>query len=501
MTMTEGTPLAAVDLGSNSFRLEIGRIERGQLVRIEYLKEMVRLGGGLNTRSELDQAATKRGLECLSRFGERLRGFAPHQVRAVATQTLREAVNRQAFLLTAQTALGFPIEVISGREEARLIYSGVSHLLPDQHERRLVIDIGGRSTEVILGVGLEPQRAESYRVGSVSLSQQFFGDGRYSRRVFDQARIAALAVLEEMLGFAPKRGKSLNGRRWDKVYGSSGTAGAAAELAASFGDAPGTLSVDTLDQMINELIHLTSVDRLTWPGLKEERKPVIAGGLVILRALFELLDLKVMEVAKGALRQGVLFELGARSMGQGDVRDSSVARLCAKFSVDLPQAHRVEALALALYRQAVPQAEPEQLRELRWAARWHEIGSAVSHSDYHRHGAYIVGHVDAAGFSQPMLDRLSSLVLGQRGGLRKLGDTLQDASFATQLVCLRLAVLLCHARNSPPEGVVRLSLRDGGFHVRPQADWLDANPQSLYLLKDEATAWAKTPWAWQLSAT
>jgi exopolyphosphatase/guanosine-5'-triphosphate,3'-diphosphate pyrophosphatase len=496
--MTEGTPLAAVDLGSNSFRLEIGRLERGQLVRIEYLKEMVRLGGGLNARSELDQAATRRGLECLSRFGERLRGFGPHQVRAVATQTLREAVNRQAFLLTAQTALGFPIEVISGREEARLIYGGVSHLLPDQHERRLVVDIGGRSTEVILGVGLEPQRAESYRVGSVSLSQQFFSDGRFSRRLFEQARVAALAVLEEMLGFAPKRGRSLHGRRWDKVYGSSGTAGAAVELAASFGDAPGTLSLTTLDTMMEELIRIGSVERLQWPGLKDERKPVIAGGLVILRALFELLDLKVMDVAKGALRQGVLFELGARSMGRGDVRDSSVARLCAKFSVDLPQAQRVETLALALYAQVAPQAEPERVKELRWASRWHEIGSAVSHADYHRHGAYIVAHADVAGFSQPMLERLSQLVLGQRGGLRKLGEVLGEPGFAQQLACLRLAVLLCHARNHPPQDVLSLSFDSVGFVARPLSDWLDANPQTLYLLRDEEAAWAKTPWSWSL---
>lgn len=498
--MSEGTPLAAVDLGSNSFRLEVGRIERGQLVRIEYLKEMVRLGGGLNQKGDLDQAAMKRGLECLARFGERLRGFAPQQVRAVATQTLREAKNRQTFLLTAQTALGFPIEVISGREEARLIYSGVSHLLPDQHERRLVVDIGGRSTEVILGVGLEPQRAESYRVGSVSLSQNYFGEGRYTRRIFEQARVAALAVLEEMLGFAPKRGKSLDGRRWERAYGSSGTAGAAAELAASFGDAPGTLSVTTLDHMIGELINIGSSDRLSWPGLKEERKPVIAGGLVVLRAIFELLDLKVMDVAKGALRQGVLFELGARSMGGGDVRDSSVARLCAKFSVDIAQAQRVEQLALGLYAKLVPNAEPERTRELRWAARWHEIGSAVSHADYHRHGAYIVRHADAAGFSQPMLERLSQLVLGQRGGLRKLGTELNERQFAEQLACLRLAVLLCHARSSPPAQALSLGFADSGFVATPDTDWLDANPQTLYLLHDEATAWARTGWSWALTA-
>jgi exopolyphosphatase / guanosine-5'-triphosphate,3'-diphosphate pyrophosphatase len=241
--MQEGSPLAAVDLGSNSFRLEIGRMEFGQLRRVEYLKETVRQGNGLDEARNLTQEAMERGWACLARFAERLAGFAPAQVRAVATQTLREARNREVFLARARQILGFAIDVISGREEARLIYQGVAHMLPQSAERRLVVDIGGRSTEMILGRHAQAAVMESYRVGSVAWSMRYFPEGQFTTSAFDRAEIAALAVLDEALISYPAGS-------WDVAYGSSGTIGAVADVLTASGLGTGEITRDGLDWLV-----------------------------------------------------------------------------------------------------------------------------------------------------------------------------------------------------------------------------------------------------------
>src|SRR5690349_14803434 len=263
--------LAAVDLGSNSFRVEIGQVSGGRYRRIDYLKETVRLGAGLDGEGMLVEDAAARGLACLQRFARRLEGFEPSQVRAVATQTLREARNRDLFLARAQQALGRPIEVISGREEARLIYVGVARLQPSSAPR-LVIDIGGRSTELILGKGLKPIRAESFQVGSVSLSMRYFGDGRYTERGFREAQVAAGAELEEALEpFAP--------RHWREALGSSGTVGAVSQVLAANGIDEGRITPQGLRWLIEQCLRAGHMDRLALPGLKDERRPVLGGGL------------------------------------------------------------------------------------------------------------------------------------------------------------------------------------------------------------------------------
>ncbi|MEJ6022966.1 exopolyphosphatase [Ramlibacter sp. PS4R-6] len=491
--MQNGTLLAAVDLGSNSFRLEIGRLEHGQVRRTEYIKETVRQGNGLDSSRNLTREAMQRGWDCLARFGERLAGFRKSQVRAVATQTLREARNREEFLAQAHRVLGFPIDVIPGREEARLIYQGVAHLLPQSDERRVVVDIGGRSTEIILGHGYEAGTMESYRVGSVAWSMRYFPQGHLTEEAFDAAEVAAQAILEEAaLSYAPSR--------WDVAYGSAGTIGAVADIVAAAGGTAGTVTREDLDWLRDALVAGAHVDKLRLAGLKDDRRPVIGGGVAVLRAVFDLLEIESMQAAQGALRHGVLYDMLDREKVDTDVRSATVSRLCAKFEADAAQATRVARTACALLRQLRTGDDAEELarheRKLGWAARLHEIGNAVSHSDYHKHGAYILDNTDAPGFAVPELHHLGLLVLGHRGKLRKLVDVdFTDALFVHQLLCLRLAVILCHARRDPDAGGLQLAASGKKIALKLPAGWARNYPQSAYLLREEVTAWQKTPWA------
>jgi exopolyphosphatase/guanosine-5'-triphosphate,3'-diphosphate pyrophosphatase len=492
--MQNGTRLAAVDLGSNSFRLEIGRLDHGQIHRTEYLKETVRQGNGLDADRNLTLEAMQRGWDCLARFGERLAGFKRTQVRAVATQTLREARNREEFLAHAHKILGFPIDVISGQEEARLIYQGVAHMLPQSDERRLVVDIGGRSTEMIVGKGLEARTMESYRVGSVAWSMKYFSDGQFSPRAFEMADIAAKAVLDEAVN-------AYHSGTWDIAYGSSGTIGAVSDVLAAAGWSPGVVTREGLDWLLERLLKAQSADRLKLDGIKDDRRAVIGGGVSVLRAVFDLLGIEQMEAAQGALRHGVLYDLLDREQDLTDLRSTAVQRLASKFNADAVQAQRVSRVSVHLFLMActgMARAEPERYqRKLEWAAQLHEIGSQISHSDYHKHGAYILDNADAPGFALPELHRLSLLVLGHRGKLRKLEADFEDRVFVQQLLCLRLAVILCHARRDPDLKDLRLeSGAEPGrlFVLNCRPGWAEAFPQSAYLLQEEVLAWQKTPW-------
>jgi exopolyphosphatase/guanosine-5'-triphosphate,3'-diphosphate pyrophosphatase len=483
-------PLAAIDIGSNSFRLEIGQMEHGHYRRIDYIKDTVRLGAGLDAQGRLGEDAAERGLACLARFAVRLKGFQPWQVRAVATQTLREASNRDQFLLRARSALGLPVEVISGREEARLIFAGVAQLQPSALPR-LVIDIGGRSTELILGHARTPEVAESFQVGSVSLSMRWFPGGRLTAQAFRDAQVAAGAQFEEAIGtFTPER--------WAEALGSSGTAGAVSQILAAEGLSDGRITAEGLAALIERCIAAGSVDKLAFNSLRPDRKPVLPGGLAILYTLCALLRIDSLKPAKGALRQGVIVELDhrlrtAQRARPLDMRDHAVAELQQRFAADAAQARRVERAALALHDQLTGgQAAREARRELGWAAALHEVGMLVSHHDHHRHSGYLVSHADAAGFAQGQQRHLGSLVLGQRGGLRKVEALLAQPGAVAQLVCLRLAVIACHARfdvsvahwrlERREQGVLRLGFKRGG----PALD-----PRTLFLLREEAQAWDK----------
>ncbi len=501
--MQNGTRLAAVDLGSNSFRLEIVRLDHGQFERTEYLKETIRQGNGLDAERNLSADAMQRGWDCLARFGERLAGFKKSQVRAVATQTLREARNRDEFLLRANNMLGFPIDVISGREEARLIYQGVAKMLPQSDERRLVADIGGRSTELILGHGFEPKTMESYRVGSIAWSNRYFANGQFTANAFQMAEIAAKAVLDEALN-AYRR------ESWDVAYGSAGTIGAVGDVLAAAGWPSGSVSQAGLDWLLAKLLEARSADQLNLSGMKEDRRSIIGGGVSILRALFDLLNIDEMQAATGGLRHGLLCDLIGNTGDEKDVRALSVQRLASKFSVDTAHGDRVGKVAITLFAQCQaiapgqPDADQERnTRKLGWAARLHEIGSQISHSDYHKHGAYILDNADAMGFSLAELHRLSVLVLGQRGKLRKLKADFEDEILVRQLLCLRLAIILCHARREPDTAGLILSEGPGAansFTLSCRVGWVAAYPQSAHLLREEVLAWQKTPWSFSFSA-
>ncbi len=487
-----------MDLGSNSFRLEIGRLDHGQIHRTEYLKETVRQGNGLDKDRNLTPDAMQRGWDCLARFGERLAGFKKGEVRAVATQTLREARNRDAFLRRAHEVLGFPIDVISGREEARLIYQGVAHMLPQSDEHRLVVDIGGRSTEMILGQGLNALTMESYRVGSVAWSMKYFPDGQFTARAFQMAEVAAKAVLEEATNV-------YRAGSWEIAYGSSGTIGAVGDVLVAAGMPEGLVTREGLDWLLDRLLKAQSADRLKIEGMKDDRRAVIGGGVSVLRAVFDLLGIEEMHAAQGALRHGVLYDLLDREQDTTDLRSTTVLRLAQKFAVETTQAQRVSKIARFLFQQVSSGLLPADLdrfqRKLDWAAQLHEIGSHISHSDYHKHGAYILDNADAPGFALPELHRLSLLVLGHRGKLRKLDADFEDTVFIQQLLCLRLAVILCHARRDPDFKLIRLSYVVGNhrFALACSPGWANAYPQSAHLLREEVVAWQKTPWTLALT--
>lgn len=493
--MKNGTLLAAIDLGSNSFRLEICRFNNGLFQRYEYLKEAVRQGSGLDADRNLSIASMEKGWECLARFAEKLSGFDRSQVRAVATQTLREARNAKLFLDRAHQILGFPIEVVSGREEARLIYQGVAHLLPPSDERRLVIDIGGRSTEFIIGQNKNALQLESYRLGSVAASMKYFSNGEFTLAAFQKAEVAAKAVLDEAL---PIFGKDA----WDIAYGSSGTVSAVSEALTQAGWPADRVTKEGIDWLKAQLIRIGHVDKLKLDGLKEERKSVIGGGLSVLSALLDLFSIEELMVTPGALRHGVLYDLLDREDESKDTRALTVSGLRKAFQADSAQAHRVSKIASEFLKKLQTFAEGSSewtrlQKKISWAAQLHEIGNVISHTDSHKHGAYILENTDTPGFAKHELHRLSLLVLGHKGKLRKLDIDFEDEHLVYQLLSLRLAVILCHARRDPEHSAVQLKKSktiDRCFELTIDPLWAQRFPQSNHLLQQEALAWQKTSW-------
>lgn len=492
--------LAAIDLGSNSFRLEIGRLDSGHIERVEYLKEAVRQGGDLDEDRNLTAESIERGLRCLARFGERLQGFDAINVRAVATQTLREANNRDVFTKLAKKVLGFDVEVISGVEEARLIYQGVSRFLPQSSDRRLVIDIGGRSTEFIIGQGFSAQRTASLHVGSVAWSLKHFANGEFTERAFERAEIAAESVFESV-------GINFSHKQWDVAYGASGTVGAVGEVLAQYGNSAERITKENLYWLREELLRARYPDKLRLLGLKEDRKAVIGGGLSILIAVFDFLEIETLNIAKGSLRHGLLYDMISRENDMLDLRNQSVNRLARKFAVDEVHAHTVAEVAEKLFEkvtESIQFATGERQahgRKLHWAALLHEIGGIISPIDTQFHGAYILDYAEPQGFAQSELHCLSLLILGHRAKLKKLEADFTDRIFVMQLMCLRLAVILCHARKMPNLRGLQLSQMNQEISLTLPKYWAEKFPQSSYLLDEEILAWQKTSWGFQILVT
>lgn len=483
--------IAAVDLGSNSFRLQIGRVVVDQIYPLDTLKELVRLASGLTPEKQLDEPAQQRALETLGRFGERLRGFQPEAVRVVATNTLRVAKNAKAFLPRAEAALGFPIEIIGGREEARLIYIGAAHALPTSRNKRLVIDIGGGSTEFIIGKKLDPLVMESLFMGCVSYTLRFFPDGRTDKRRFYEAEVAAAREIQTIA-------HDYHGLGWSETVASSGTARAIADLLELNGLNPEGLTGITrvgLDRLRNLIIRAGSAAELKLAGLRTDRLPVFLGGIAIMSAVFAELGIERMTYSEGALRLGVLYDLLGR-FHHHDMRDATVQQFMRRYQVDARQAMRVEATALGLLGQLIDLASPEhesEVRFLRWAAALHEIGISIAHGGFHKHGAYIVSYADMPGFSKKDQEQLALLVLGQRGKLEKLALT--AAAYAPlwrPIFCLRLAALLHRSRDDHPLQPLSVkALPAGGFQLDVPAAWLLENPLSAAALVEEASVWQR----------
>ncbi|OIQ97409.1 exopolyphosphatase [mine drainage metagenome] len=442
----------------------------------------------------------ERGIRCLARFGERLQGFDTSHVRAVATQTLREANNRDVFLKLAKKALGFDVEVISGVEEARLIYQGVSRFLPQSDDRRLVIDIGGRSTEFILGQGFKSHHTASLHVGSVAWSIKHFGSGELSEKAFERAEIAAESIFDTL-------GSTFNSKQWDVAYGASGTVGAVADVLVQYGRPVDTITREGLYWLRDELLRSKHVDKLRLLGLKEDRKPVIAGGLSILLGIFDFLKIESLNVAKGALRHGVLYDMLAHEHDMLDLRNASVQRLARKFDVDEKHAKTVAEVAVKLFDKISEDTtfaigeQQAHARKLHWAGLLHEIGCAVSPIDAHLHGAYILEHTDPPGFAQSELRCLSQLILGYKAKLKKLDADFSNRIFVMQLICLRLAVILCHARLMPNLRGIQLNQYNNTIKLSLPKTWPEKYPQSYYLLGEETLAWSKTNWLFEVTTS
>ena len=479
--------LAAVDLGSNSFHLQVGRVVEGQIYPLDSMREAVRLGAGLTADKRIDRATQARALDAIARFGERLRGLPLSAVRAVGTNTLRVAKNATQFLREARAALGFPIEVIAGREEARLIYLGVSHSLPPVQHRRLVVDIGGGSTEVIIGTGFEPQLTESLYMGCVSWSLRYFPDGRIDK---SSMRAAELAARQELSGIV-REYRSLG---WEEAVGSSGTARAIEEILRENEYAEAGITHEGLEKLRSLLLKQERADPKRVPGLRESRAPVLPGGVAILCAVFDALGIETMAVSDGALRHGVLYDLLGR-VQHSDMREATVAQFMRRYHVDLAQAERVRAASLEIYDALVASSDDDERDDLssrltlEWAARLSEIGLSIAHAQYHKHSAYVLSHADMPGFSRMEQQRLARIVLAHRGKLTKVQDAGLEAGDWLLVFALRIAALLARSRTDVRVPHLSVTMDDAGFSLSLPQAWLDENPLSADALDSEAGHW------------
>jgi exopolyphosphatase/guanosine-5'-triphosphate,3'-diphosphate pyrophosphatase len=433
----------------------------------------------------LDAAAQERGLIAMARFGERLRGFAPDAVRAVATNTLRVAKNAAEFLVRAEEALGFPIEVIAGREEARLIYLGVAHTLPNQHNRHLVVDIGGGSTEFIIGRNIKPMQLESLYMGCVSYSLKYFPNGRIDKRGMKEAELAARRELQAIVHAYRATG-------WDMAIGSSGTAKAICDLIEFNRFANGSITRDGLDRLRERLIQAGHAGKTGLEGMRPDRIPVIPGGVAIMSAVFKEFGLEDMVFSEGALRLGVLYDLLGR-YHHDDLREATVSRFMQRYEVDRRQAARIATTALEFYQQLRPQDDIETTPAAQfviWAARLHEIGISIAHSSYHKHSAYILANADMPGFSKRDQTLLSRLVLAHRGKLERAQPLTREAPEWLLIFCLRIAALLHRARDDTPMSELRVRMNAKGFELQIEREWLAAAPLTATVLNDEVQQWA-----------
>lgn len=480
---------AAVDLGSNSFHLLVSRREHGELRVLDRIKEMVRIAGGLDDHGQLDQETMDRAHGCLARFGQRLRGIPDDNIRAVGTQTFRRLRNANAFLMVAETALGCSIDIIGGREEARLIYLGVTQGVPGHEGRRLVIDIGGGSTEVVIGEGTTPLQLESLQHGCVSLTRQFFANGKITPKKWRKARQSMLADLQELTLRYRKAG-------WESVVGSSGTIRAVASICEQQGWSERGITAPALERLVGAMIDFGTIENVTLAGLSERRHPVLIGGLAALSACFEAFAIDRIEVSPFALREGLLHDLLGR-LEHRDPRDNTVRAFRKRYGVDPKQVERVKRCALRACEQIANGMflRPLHRELLGWAADLHETGLSVSHSHFQKHSAYLVENSDMPGFSTQEQLFLAALIRYHRGTVpgrfaERLPTRLHEPLRVT-LFCFRFACILCRSRDDKAIPTFRLSGRDRSISIEFSKEWAAKHPLTLADLEQEIDALRK----------
>jgi len=469
-TIPDGTWLAAIDIGSNSFHMVVARVVLGHLRVVDRLRETVRLAWGLKANGDLDPEAKQRALDCLSRFGERIRSISTVHVRAIATNTVRQLRNPQAFLDDAEAALGHAIEVVSGREEARLIYLGVAHGLPPKKTRRLVIDIGGGSTEFIIGEGFTALERESLQMGCVASTRRFFPDGKITEKRWESARTELALQFQQFATAYRELG-------WKEAIGSSGTAKAIAEMLAGPDLPAGTITREGVDKLARRLIDIKNIDDIDLPGVSSDRRPVIAGGLLVMQTCMNELGIERMQSCDTAMREGVLYDMLGRAT-QRDPRDGAIAAYAVRYGIDTAHAACVEETALELFDQVAEawELDVDSRRMLSWAARIHELGLVISHSQHQKHAAYILANSDMDGFSRQEQQCLATLVRCQRRTISRsmLGQFQgkQSREMLRLVVLLRLAILLhrSHARETLPP--LTLTVSDNDIQLSLPEAWL-----------------------------
>ncbi|RAO75247.1 Ppx/GppA phosphatase family protein [Dyella jiangningensis] len=479
----DGELIAAVDMGSNSYHMVVARVEHGEPRVIDRLRETVRMAAGLRADGTLDAEHRARALNCLARFGQRIAGVPSIRVRAVATNTVRRLASPQSFLTSAETALGHPVEIVSGREEGRLIFLGASHDLPASRESRLVIDVGGGSTEFIIGRGFAPMHTESVQAGCIASTLRFFPGGKLNRKRWQRANNEIGVLLQQFAEDYRESG-------WVEAYGSSGTAKAIGSVVQAMKFSDDGITPASLAALRDALLSQGQISALKLPGLAEDRAPVIAGGVVIFEAAFEALGIERMRVCESSMREGLLWDLIGRAGGT-DPRTSSIDALANRYGVDRAQARRVESTALMFFDQIARswKLDGEAREWLSWASRVHEIGLAIAHSQHHHHGAYILRHADLAGFSRQEQQLLAAIVEAHRRKPDKASFSAlpqryrQLARYITAL--LRLAVLFRRARRAESLPQMQLGATSHRMRLLVPSSWLEQHPLSEADLEQE----------------
>jgi len=479
---------AAVDLGSNSFRLHIGEPAGSRMHIVRTARDPIRLAAGLDADNMLSDASMRVAIACLDNFRKILGEYRLDAVRVVATNTMRVARNADVLLPLAEKAIGYPIEIISGEEEGRLIYMGVTRAVDRPDERRLVIDIGGGSTEVIAGTGSDIRLVESFGIGTQPQTRAYFADGRITQRSFDAAVTAARARFEDAAALYGAQG-------WDVAYGSSGTMRAISEVIARNAIGDGAVSQASLHALRDILLELGHVDAFTLDGVKRERVPVMVGGLTVLIGAMQELKVPHLQTINAGLRLGVLSDLELRA-NRSDRRDAAIRACMGRFRVDTQRALRTSGIATLIYQRLQPQADNHH-HYLCWSAMLHEVGLAISMSGAHKHAAYVVEHADLGGFTTREQRMMATLVLGQKGNLRKVREALAEPDLAKAVLALRLAVMFMHARADNDLSGLRLRMK-GRIEIDLPRELLAKHPTLAPLFEKEEGFWNEIGVAFQV---